>query len=87
MLLLYKAAATEVRCGNRTKSLQRRSPVGDHLHIPLASSLHQAPRRHLCRLASRSSSDLNIRRRHCRDGRVYTSTFDVANRRPMEGRG
>ena len=36
-------------------------------------------------LASQSSSDLQIRRRHCRDGCVHTSTFDdfdVVNHRP-----
>ena len=28
-----------------------------------------------------------MRRRRCRDGRVYKSTFDCANRRSMEARG
>ncbi|EJK77466.1 hypothetical protein THAOC_00702 [Thalassiosira oceanica] len=47
-----------------------------------------APRQqHLCRLASRASSDLQIRRRRCRGELVYKSTFDVANRRSMEARG
>ncbi|EJK71384.1 hypothetical protein THAOC_07185 [Thalassiosira oceanica] len=45
-----------------------------------------APRRHLCRLASRASSDLQIRRRSCRDDFVYKFTFDVANRRLTESR-
>ena len=72
----------------RTQSLQRRLSVGDHLHLPLASSLHWAPWRHFYRLASQSSSDLHIGRRNCcRYGRVHTSTFDVANRRSMEGCG
>ncbi|EJK65857.1 hypothetical protein THAOC_13239 [Thalassiosira oceanica] len=46
-----------------------------------------APRRHLCRLASHASSDLQIRRRRCRGEHVYKSTFDVANRRLTEARG
>ena len=71
----------------RTKSLQRCLSVGDHLHLLLASSLHWALRRHLCRLASRSSSDLQIRQRNCRDGCVHASTFDVANRHSMEASG
>ena len=45
-----------------------------------------ASRRHLCRLASRPSSDLQIRRRRCRGELVYKSTFNVANRRSTEAR-
>ena len=62
-----------------TKSLQRCLPVRDHLHLLPARSLYQAPQQRLCSLASRSSSDLQIRLHHCRDGCVHTSTFDVAN--------
>ena len=34
---------------------------------------------------SRSGSDLHIRQRHCRDGRVHTSTFNVACQPPFGG--
>ena len=67
--------------------LQRRVSIGDHLHLILVRYLCWAPQRHLCRLASRPSSDLQIRQRRCRVELVYKSTFDVANRRSMEARG
>ncbi|EJK51027.1 hypothetical protein THAOC_29842, partial [Thalassiosira oceanica] len=60
---LWKPAATEVRYGIEL-SLQRRVFIGDHYTPPsgpislLGSSA--APRQHLCRLASRASSDLQI---------------------------
>ncbi|EJK51763.1 hypothetical protein THAOC_29038 [Thalassiosira oceanica] len=71
-----------------------RVSIGDHLQSPPPPSspisvlgYSAAPRRHLCRLASRPSSDLQIRRRRCWGELVYKSTFDVANRRSMETRG
>jgi len=65
--LLYsyrkRAAATEeVRCGiELSPCRQRHVSIGDHLHLLLARSLCWAPRQHLCRLASCSSSGLQIR--------------------------
>ena len=88
MLLLYKAAATEVRCGIELSPCSVASPSGTiytslwpHLCIKLRGGTSVGwP---LDRVRICISDDAT----HCRDGRVYTSTFDVANGRPMEGRG
>ena len=61
--------------------------IEDHLHLLPARSLDRALLRHLCRLASQSSSDLQMRQRNCRDGRDYNSSFDGSNRRSMVARG
>ncbi|EJK54229.1 hypothetical protein THAOC_26169 [Thalassiosira oceanica] len=87
---LYKPAATEVGCGIELSPCSAACPSGTiytsfRPDTVLGSSA--APRRNLCRLASRPSSDLHIRRRRCRGELVYKSTFDVANRRSMEARG
>ncbi|EJK45572.1 hypothetical protein THAOC_35808 [Thalassiosira oceanica] len=85
-----KPVATEVRYGIELSLCSAACPSGTTTPPSgpisvLGSSA--APRRHLCRLASRPSSDLQIRQRRCRGELVYKSTFDVANRRLTEARG
>ncbi|EJK73014.1 hypothetical protein THAOC_05390 [Thalassiosira oceanica] len=82
----------EVRCGIELSPRSAAARVHRGPSAPPSGPISvlgssAAPRRHLCRLASRPSSDLQIRRRRCRGELVYKSSFDVANRCSMEARG
>ncbi|EJK52489.1 hypothetical protein THAOC_28224 [Thalassiosira oceanica] len=88
------ADTTEVRYGIELSPSSAVCPSGTiytsfwpDICAGLLSGSSAAPWRHPCRLASRSSLDLQIRRHRCRVELVYKSTFDVANRRSMEARG
>ncbi|EJK60821.1 hypothetical protein THAOC_18764 [Thalassiosira oceanica] len=86
-----KPAATEVRCGIELSPFSAACPSGTiytsfwpDICAGILSGTSAAPLS--VGLDSRPSSDLQIKRRCCRDDFVYKSTFDVANRRTMETR-
>ncbi|EJK47929.1 hypothetical protein THAOC_33312, partial [Thalassiosira oceanica] len=91
-----KAAATEVGFGIERSSCSAACPSGTiyiytsfypDICVGILGGTSAAPLCPYCRLAFRSSSDLQIRRCGCRDELIYKSTFDVANHRLMEAHG
>ncbi|EJK67081.1 hypothetical protein THAOC_11931 [Thalassiosira oceanica] len=90
--LLWKPAATEVRCGIELSLCSAACPSGTiytsfwpDICAGLLGGSSAAPLS--VGLPFEFSSDLQIRRRRCRGEHVYKFTFNVANRHMTEARG